>query len=164
MKIIRDITNDAVTLGVAKTLSTDDVLSQLKRESWLQKERVLVSKKEWSKQVKICEMTLIRWEKSIIAANRSFRVSYWDMKGNAEKIARFNSGKTMGYRLDYFQRFIIATISIIKRGGFTEGIEMKYDHEVVAWLEQTQPGQSVQRWFDRDLFNQQSTKQQRKTA
>lgn len=109
-------------------------------------------------------MTLIRWEKNIIATNRSFRVSYWDMKGDIKKITRFNSGKTMGYRLDYFQRFVISTIAVIKAGGFTQGTPMKYDHEVIAWLEQTHEGQNVKRLFDRDVFQQSTTNQQQRKA
>lgn len=164
MRNIRNVTDNAVVLGVAKILSTDDILSQLKDDSWLKRERVLLSKKEWSQHLKICEMTLIRWEKNIIATNRSFRVSYWDMKGDVEKLKRFNSGRTMGYRLDYFQRFVIATIAVIKAGAFTHGIPMKYDHEVISWLENTPDGQNIKRLFDRDLFKQSTNNQQRKAS
>ena len=162
--IIRNITNDAVALSVAKTLSTDDVLSQLIDSSWLQKERVFLSKKELSEQIGICEMTLIRWEKSIIKSNLSFCVHYWNMKGDIKKLKRFNEGKSMGYRLDYFQRFVISTIAVIKAGGFTQGLPIKHDHEVITWLKETESGQKVKRLFDRDLFKQSTNNQKQRKA
>ncbi len=164
MRTIRNITNGAVALGVAKTYSTIDVLSQLKDDSWLKKERVLLSKKEWAKHLNICEMTVVRWEQNIITPNRSFRVNYWDMKGDIEKLRRFNSGQSMGYRLDYFQRFVLATIRVIKVGGFSSGVPKKYDHEVINWLERSPTGQEVRRLFDRDLFHQSTNQSQRETA
>lgn len=160
MRAIRDITKDVIALGVCKIPSIDDMLSQIKSNSCFDQGRVFASKKEWAYHLGICEMTVIRWEKNIITPNLSYRVNYWNMKGNIARIKRFQSGKNMGYRLDYFQRFVLSLIRAIKLGAFTYGIPIKYDYEVVAWIENTEDGQYIKRLFDRDAF-QQSTKNRR---
>lgn len=161
---IRNITDDAVALGITKFPSTEDILSRLQSDSSLKKERVFVSKGDWGKHLGICQMTIIRWEQNIIKPNRSFRVNYWDMKGNTSRLKRFQSGKSMGYRLDYFQRFVLSLIRAIKAGAFTQGNPMKYDYEVVAWLENTEKGQQLKRFFDRDAFEVQTTKNNRRKS
>jgi hypothetical protein len=112
---------------------------------------VFLSKKEWAKSLGICEMSIIRWEKNIVAPSLSLRVNYWNMKGNLTRIKQFNSGKTLGYRLDYFQRFVLACIRLAKMGAFGT-TPLRSDRELILWLKESETGKTISYWFDRDNF------------